>query len=201
MPTEIIIGILCAHFAQNSENCTVVQDPRLIFNIQNISEKFGIRNVQSRPGHLFMKKVMREHQAIYGGEISAHHYFKDFNYCDSGMIPWLLIAEFVGRSHNRLADYVDERRKAFPSSGEINFEVEDTRLLLNEVVKVYVTEAEEVIEDDGFSLRFDTWRFNIRGSNTEPLLRLNVESRGDEELLYRKISELSELIKKLNVSP
>jgi len=137
---------------------------------------------------------MRQEDAIYGGEMSAHHYFRDFAYCDSGMIPWLLVAALISRSGQSLAALVDQRMRAFPCSGEINFQVADAPAKIRKIVASYAQQHPVLDETDGVSLAFADWRFNLRSSNTEPLLRLNVETRGDAELLERRTAELRALI-------
>ncbi len=151
--------------------------------------------VQSKTGHAFIKQVMRAEQAAYGGEMSAHHYFRDFAYCDSGMIPWLLVAELISRSGKSLSNLVAESLSAFPSSGETNFKVADAETAIARVVKKFGPEAQSVDRTDGVSLEFEAWRFNLRKSNTEPLVRLNVEARGDRHLLNEKLTEIKPLLK------
>jgi phosphomannomutase len=134
---------------------------------------------------------MRSHEAIYGGEMSAHHYFRDFAYCDSGMIPWLLIAELVSRSRRSLGDWVKDRFAAFPSSGEMNFKVDDAGRAIENVLSAYRADALSIDETDGVSLAFEDWRFNLRQSNTEPLVRLNVESGSNAEALQTHVSAIA----------
>jgi phosphomannomutase len=150
--------------------------------------------IQSKTGHAFIKQTMRKYGAVYGGEMSAHHYFRDFAFCDSGMIPWLLVAELVSHSGRSLADLVSERFGAFPSSGEINFRVEDAGPAIERVLDAHRGDAVSLDETDGVSLAFADWRFNLRRSNTEPLVRLNVEGRGGAEGLSKKISKISNLL-------
>ena len=149
--------------------------------------------MQSKTGHAFIKKTMRVHEAVYGGEMSAHHYFRDFAYCDSGMIPWLLIAELMGTSGKSLGDLVMNRFKRFPSSGEQNFTVADPDTVIAAILAKYEDKA-DLDETDGVSLSFPEWRFNLRKSNTEPLIRLNVEGRGDQVYLDQKLGDLKEII-------
>jgi len=171
----------------------IVHDPRVIWNTQDVvSEKSGIA-VQSKTGHAFIKQTMRSHEAVYGGEMSAHHYFQDFAYCDSGMIPWLLMAERISTSGKSLGDLVEDRFRKFPSSGEKNFTVSDPDKVIATILKKYGDKA-ELDEMDGISLSFPDWRFNLRKSNTEPLIRLNVEARGEQAELEQKIDYLKELI-------
>ena len=151
--------------------------------------------MQSKTGHAFIKQTMRSHEAVYGGEMSAHHYFRDFAYCDSGMIPWLLIAELVSRSGRSLGDWVKDRFAAFPSSGEMNFKVEDAspaieRRACQPIGRMRVS----LDETDGVSLAFEDWRFNLRRSNTEPLVRLNVEGSENADALTGYVSAIADLL-------
>ena len=148
-----------------------------------------------KSGHAFIKEVMRREDAAYGGEMSAHHYFRDFFYCDSGMVPWLLVLERMSTTGKPLSQLVNERMAAFPASGEINSTVEDAEALLEQVEARYAPGALAVDHTDGLSVDFADWRFNIRMSNTEPLVRLNVESRGDKALMQAKTDELLALIR------
>ena len=148
-----------------------------------------------KSGHAFIKEKMRAKDAAYGGEMSAHHYFRDFFYCDSGMVPWLLVIELMSKTGKPLSKLVDERMKAFPASGEINNTVADAPALLEELEARYGSDAINVDHTDGLSVDFAQWRFNVRMSNTEPLVRLNVESRGDTELMQEKTRELLAIIK------
>jgi len=150
--------------------------------------------VQSKTGHAFIKQTMRSHEAIYGGEMSAHHYFRNFAYCDSGMIPWLLIAELVSRSRRSLGDWVKDRFAAFPSSGEMNFKVDDAGAAIEKVLSAYRANARSIDETDGVSLAFDDWRFNLRRSNTEPLVRLNVESNGTAVALTGYVTKIADAL-------
>ena len=151
--------------------------------------------LQSKTGHAFIKQAMRSSAAVYGGEMSAHHYFRDFAYCDSGMIPWLLVAELISTSGLSLAKLVEARFGAFPSSGEMNFRVEDAGASIARVVEAYRDRALSMDETDRVSLAFADWRFNLRRSNTEPLVRLNVEARGAGRDVHALAAELAELIK------
>jgi phosphomannomutase len=150
--------------------------------------------IQSKTGHAFIKQTMRAERAIYGGEMSAHHYFRDFAYCDSGMIPWLLIAELVSRSQRSLGDWVKDRFVAFPSSGEMNFKVADAGTAIEKVLSAYRTDALSIDETDGVSLAFEDWRFNLRRSNTEPLVRLNVESKGKANAVEAHVSAIADFL-------
>lgn len=194
VPGEYVVGLLGAIFLEKEEGSKIVHDPRVIWNTQDIVTRKGGVAVQSKTGHAFIKQTMREHQAIYGGEMSAHHYFRDFAYCDSGMIPWLLVAELVSKSGRSVADWVRDRFEAFPSSGEINFLVEDAGASIDRVLRAYRDQAVSLDEMDGVSLAFEDWRFNLRCSNTEPLVRLNIEVRGGAKGLKAKISDISELL-------
>jgi phosphomannomutase len=172
----------------------IIYDPRLVWNTLDTVSKFGGRAVQSKSGHSFIKDVMRREDAIYGGEMSAHHYFREFYYADSGMIPWLLVAAIVSQSGQNLSTLVDDCMARYPSSGEINREVSDAGEAIRVIGERYRSEALSVDETDGVSIEMDNWRFNLRASNTEPVIRLNVESRGDPQLMQAKTSELLALI-------
>lgn len=191
---EYIVGLLAAAFLAREPGAKIVHDPRVIWNTQDIVARAGGTAIQSRTGHAFLKAALREHDAVYGGEMSAHHYFRDFVYCDSGMIPWLLVVELMGRSGLPLSALIGERRAAFPSSGEINFVVADAAAARARVEAAFAGQAQGRDETDGLSLDMGDWRFNLRTSNTEPLLRLNVEARGDRALLDRQVARLRSLI-------
>ncbi|GMG88609.1 phosphomannomutase [Biformimicrobium ophioploci] len=190
-----VVGLLAAAFLQKHTGAKVVHDPRLTWNTRAIVEQAGGEAIQSKTGHAFIKERMRAEDAVYGGEMSAHHYFRDFAYCDSGMIPWLLVAELVCRSGKPLSELVSERMAAFPCSGEINSRVADAAALLEKAEQVYGSDALKVEKVDGLSVEYAEWRFNLRMSNTEPVVRLNVESRGDEQLMREKTEELMALIR------
>jgi phosphomannomutase len=175
---EYVVGLLAEAFLAREPGAVIVHDPRIIWNTRDIVERAGGRAVQARTGHAFLKQALREHGAVYGGEMSAHHYFRDFVSCDSGMIPWLLVAEMVSRRGLPLADLVAARQTAFPSSGEINFHLPDPAAAVARVRVEWEGRACDVDTMDGLSLTFAGWRFSLRASNTEPVLRLNVETRG-----------------------
>ena len=187
-----LIGLLAKSFLHRSPGAAVVYEPRLVWNTLEAVAGSGGRAVQSKAGHAFIKEIMRREDAVYGGEMSAHHYFRDFRYCDSGMIPWLLVAELMSDAGVPLSRLLDCRR--FPCSGEINRPVQNAARVMERVKAHYRASAQSVEHVDGLSLAFADWRFNLRPSNTEPLLRLNVESRADEVLLAQKTAELLELI-------
>ena len=191
---EYIVGLLAAAFLAREPGARIVHDPRVIWNTRDVVSRAGGVPIQSRTGHAFLKAALREHDAVYGGEMSAHHYFRDFACCDSGMIPWLLVVELMGRSGKPLSALVAERRAAFPSSGEINFKVSDTAAARARVEAAFAATALSRDETDGLSLDMGDWRLNIRNSNTEPVLRLNVEARGDRDLLNRMVEHLRGLI-------
>ena len=182
IPGEYLLGLLSTVFLRKEKGATIVHDPRVIWNTIDIVNKCDGIAVSSKTGHSFVKAAMRENSAIYGGEISAHHYFRDFAYCDSGMIPWLMIWELISKSNLSLSELISERKQLFPSSGEINFTVADPENCLEMVNSLFVSEATSVDELDGLSMCFEKWRFNLRKSNTEPYVRLNVETRGDDML-------------------
>ncbi|RCX32265.1 phosphomannomutase [Thioalbus denitrificans] len=189
-----IVGLLAAQLLEHNPGAAVIHDPRLTWNTLEIVEKAGGRPLMSKTGHAFIKERMRAEDALYGGEMSAHHYFRDFAYCDSGMIPWLLVAERMSVTGRPLSALVNERIARFPCSGEINFRVADTRATLERIRDHYQPDLSQQDATDGLSMEFDDWRFNLRASNTEPLLRLNVESRGDQALMEQRTTELSNLI-------
>ena len=189
-----IVGLLGEHFLRQEKGGSIVHDPRLTWNTIAVAEEFGGKAVQSKTGHAFIKGVMREHDAVYGGEMSAHHYFRDFAYCDSGMIPWLLVLEMMCRENRSLADLVSRRQALFPASGEINRRLDDPAASIAKVLGRYEPDALRVDRMDGIGVEFAQWRFNLRSSNTEPLVRLNVESRGDEALMKAKTAEILALL-------
>jgi len=188
-----VVGMLAEAFLLKAPG-KIVHDPRLTWNTQDLVESAGGEAIQSKTGHAFIKERMRLEDAVYGGEMSAHHYFRDFAYCDSGMIPWLLVAEMVCRSGKSLSQLVDDRMKAYPCSGEINTQVADPEALLKDIESRYSAMAGDVDHTDGLSMSFENWRFNVRMSNTEPVVRLNVESRGDDVLMREKTDELLAMV-------
>ena len=183
-----IVGLLTQAILQKDPNHTIIYDPRLTWNTLDIVGRLGGRAVVCKSGHAFIKEKMRAEDAIYGGEMSAHHYFKDHWYCDSGMIPFLLIARLVSQTGRDLADLVDEMISSYPCSGEINSTVPDVKTVLDKVEGLYSDGKIDKI--DGLSVEYPEWRFNLRGSNTEPVIRLNVETRGDRPLMEAKTAEL-----------
>lgn len=185
-----IVGLLASSFLAKQSGQAVVHDPRLTWNTIDIVEAGGGRAVQSKTGHAFIKQVMRDNDAVYGGEMSAHHYFRDFAYCDSGMIPWLLVTELISQSGLNLSELVAQRMQKYPASGEINRTVDDAPKLIAQIESRYAPDALAVDHTDGLSVEFADWRFSLRSSNTEPLLRLNVESRADSELMQRQTKEI-----------
>jgi phosphomannomutase len=185
-----IVGLLASAFLQRYPGAKIVHDPRLTWNTVDMVKSLGGIPVLCKSGHAFIKEKMRTEDAVYGGEMSAHHYFRDFSYADSGMIPWLLVAQIVCESGKSLSALVDERIKLFPASGEINRKLPDGKAAIQRIENLYKPKALSVDYTDGLSMEFDGWRFNLRTSNTEPLVRLNVESRGDEGLMKAKTQEL-----------
>ncbi len=189
-----IVGLLAAQLLQNNPGARIVYDPRLTWNTLELVEQNHGQSVPSKAGHAFIKERMREVNAVYGGEMSAHHYFRDFGYCDSGMIPWLLLAQIMSEQNKSLAELVDERIEKFPVSGEINVEVENSGRVIKSVKDHFHKQEHQLDEIDGLSMDFGNWRFNLRPSNTEPLLRLNLETRGNYALMEQKRDELLQLI-------
>ncbi len=193
-----IVGLLGAQLLRAHPGERIVYDPRLTWNTIELVEAHGGEPVQSKSGHAFMKETMRAVNGIYGGEMSAHHYFRDFGYCDSGMIPWLLLAEMISAAGKPLAELVDARIARFPVSGEINSEVDDTAAAIERVHGHYADLPHALDETDGIGMDFGDWRFNLRASNTEPLLRLNVEARDDAGLMARRRDEILGLIREID---
>lgn len=189
-----LVGLLAQAFLRAQPGGKVVHDPRLTWNTEDIVSSLGGQAVQSKTGHAFIKERMRKENACYGGEMSAHHYFRDFAYCDSGMIPWLLVAELMSMGGQMLSAMVAERIAAFPCSGEINRTIADPAAALSAMEAHYTEQAIATDFTDGLSMSFENWRFNLRMSNTEPVVRLNVESRADVELMEAKTRELLVLL-------
>jgi phosphomannomutase len=190
-----IVGLLAEAFLQKEQGAKIIHDPRLSWNTIDVVTKAGGIPVVSKTGHAFIKERMREEDAVYGGEMSAHHYFRDFAYCDSGMIPWLLVTELLSVKNVQLSDLVAERMKAFPCSGELNYKVSNAKTIISAVEEHYCTQAKAVDKTDGLSVELDDWRFNIRVSNTEPLLRLNVEARNEEGKIEGYVASLESFIR------
>ncbi len=189
-----LVGLLAEAFLREHPGEAIVHDPRLTWNTQDIVGAGRGRAVESKTGHAFIKERMRQENAVYGGEMSAHHYFREFAYCDSGMIPWLLVAGLISDRQQSLGHMVEQRMAAYPCSGEINRTVNDPVALLDSVERRYGPDAQSVEHVDGLSVSFTDWRFNLRCSNTEPVVRLNVESRGDTALMTEKTAEIMALI-------
>ena len=181
-----IVGLLAESILKHHPGAKIIHDPRLTWNTLDIVAEAGGEAVQSKSGHSFIKEKMRAVDGLYGGEMSAHHYFREFSYADSGMIPWLLVAELVSTTGKPLSELVGQRQARYPASGEINRKVEDAGQTLEKLHQRYAPEALSVDDTDGYSFEFPEWRFNIRMSNTEPVVRLNVESRGDAALMQRQ---------------
>lgn len=185
-----MVGFLAQAFLKKNPGAKVIYDPRLIWNTIEIADELGGEAVMCKSGHAFIKDKMRQVNAIYGGEMSAHHYFRDFSYCDSGMIPWLLVLELLSQADGKsLSELMKERMERYPISGEINSKVADAQEVLDRIEKDYGAKG-KVTKVDGLSVEFDNWRFNLRKSNTEPVIRLNVETRQDEKLCKEKTAEL-----------
>ncbi|MEW5009997.1 MAG: phosphomannomutase CpsG [Cycloclasticus sp.] len=189
-----IVGLLADAFLATSPEAKIIYDPRLTWNTIDIVEAAGGEAIMSKTGHAFIKERMRKEDAVYGGEMSAHHYFRDFAYCDSGMIPWLLVAGLLNAKNKNLSQLVAERIAAYPSSGEINSKLEDPEAAINRVLSAYQEQAVKVDLTDGIGVEFENWRFNLRRSNTEPVVRLNVESKGDVSLMKEKTSDILALL-------
>lgn len=193
-----IVGLLARSLLARHPDSRIVHDPRLTWNTVDEVVAHGGTPVQSKTGHAFIKERMRAEDALYGGEMSAHHYFRDFAYCDSGMIPWLLVAELISASGQGLSQLVEDRIQRYPVSGEINRRVKDAPAAIAAVRDRFEKSSLRVDETDGVGLEFPDWRFNLRMSNTEPVIRLNVESRGSQSLMERRTKEILDLIDSLN---
>jgi phosphomannomutase len=189
-----IVGLLAQALLEGNPGGKIIHDPRLVWNTQEIVSRLGGTPVQSKTGHAFIKERMRLEDAVYGGEMSAHHYFRDFAYCDSGMIPWLLVTGIISSSGNPLSALISERMAMYPVSGEINRRLQDPVRALELIRERYEPEALSVDETDGLSFEFADWRFSLRMSNTEPVIRLNVETRADKLLLDQRTTEILTLI-------
>lgn len=183
-----IVGLLAGEMLKKEPGGKILYDPRLTWNTKELVRQAGGVPIMTRTGHAFIKERMRQENAVYGGEMSAHHYFKDFGYCDSGMIPWLLVSALLCRDGRKLSELVANRIAAYPVSGEINRRVADPKAVIALIEKTYSDGEKEYT--DGLSVAYPAFRFNVRQSNTEPLLRLNVESRGDVQLLQEKTAQL-----------
>jgi phosphomannomutase/phosphomannomutase/phosphoglucomutase len=193
-----LVGLLAEVFLKREKGARIVHDPRLTWNTLEVIAANGGKAVLSKSGHAFIKQVMRDNDAAYGGEMSAHHYFRDFAYADSGMIPWLVVLQVISETGKSLSELVGARMKLFPASGEINRKLDPAKggakAVLAKAESHYKAQAKSIDYTDGLSVEFDNWRFNLRASNTEPLVRLNVESRGDEALMQAKTKELLALM-------
>lgn len=190
-----IVGLLAQAFLATHPGEKIIHDPRLTWNTIDVVKQAGGVPVQSKTGHAFIKERMRLENAIYGGEMSAHHYFRDFGYCDSGMIPWLLVAQLLSVKQATLSSLVGERMAAYPCSGEINYRVSDSAKVISRIEAKYVPQSLMVDRTDGLSIEMKDWRLNVRTSNTEPLLRLNIESRADQALVWQAVATVEALIK------
>ncbi|EAP4871052.1 phosphomannomutase CpsG, partial [Salmonella enterica] len=191
-----IVGLLAEAFLEKHPGAKIIHDPRLTWNTEAVVTAAGGTPVMSKTGHAFIKERMRLEDAVYGGEMSAHHYFRDFAYCDSGMIPWLLVAELVCLKGQSLGELVRDRMAAFPASGEINSRLAEPAAAIARVEAYFAEEAQAVDRTDGLSMSFADWRFNLRSSNTEPVVRLNVESKANTELMEEKTQAILTLLRK-----
>ena len=185
-----IVGFLAEAFLAKNTGARIIHDPRLTWNTREIVERLGGAPIQSKTGHAFIKERMRSEDAVYGGEMSAHHYFRDFYYCDSGMIPCLLVLELLSRSGKKMSELMARRLELYPCSGEINRELSDPAAAIRRVEDRFLAGALKVDRTDGISAEFADWRFNLRSSNTEPVVRLNVETRGDAQLMRKMTEEI-----------
>lgn len=189
-----IVGLLAESFLKKTKGASIIHDPRLTWNTIDLVEASGGKAIMSKTGHAFIKERMRSEDAVYGGEMSAHHYFRDFAYCDSGMIPWMLVAEMISIMGIPLSKMVANRIEKFPSSGEINSKLDDPKAAINRVLTTFKDDSIAQDYTDGISLEFPRWRFSLRSSNTEPVVRLNVESRGDIALMEEKTQQILKIL-------
>ncbi|MDS9466329.1 phosphomannomutase [Paracoccus sp. MBLB3053] len=194
IPGEYVVGLLATAFLEKHPGEKIVHDPRVVLNTRAIIGEAGGVAVQARTGHAFVKRAMRQNGAIYGGEMSAHHYFRDFHFADSGMVPWLLVAELLSRKGVSLSQLLSQAIAAYPSSGEMNFRLQDPDAAIARVLERFADQAVSRDDTDGISLEFTDWRFNLRRSNTEPVVRLNVESAGNEQLVRDRAAEIGALL-------
>ena len=191
-----LIGMISKVLLDSDVGGKIIHDPRLIWNTQQEVHSYDGQPIQSKAGHSFIKERMREHAAVYGGEMSGHHYFRDFYFSDSGMIPWLLVTQIMSKASQPLSSLTSERMQQYPISGEINVKVKNPIELLERIKEQYLEQSVSIDDLDGYSFDLSSWRFNLRMSNTEPLVRLNVESRADRELLMKKTDEILDFIEK-----
>jgi phosphomannomutase len=191
-----MVGLLAQRALKRHPGAPIIHDPRLVWNTEEMVRQAGGTPVACKSGHAFIKEKMRTVDAAYGGEMSAHHYFREFSYCDSGMIPWLQVAEFMSENGRPLSDMVEERIARYPISGEINLTLEDPSRALAAIRNKYASQALHVDETDGVSIDYPSWRFNVRMSNTEPVVRVNVETRGDKDLLHAKTQEVLDILER-----
>ncbi len=189
-----LVGLFAKTLLEQHPGEKIILDPRLTWNTLDQVAQAGGTALINKSGHAFIKERMRRENALYGGEMSAHHYFRDFAFCDSGMLPWLLLAQTLSQHDQTLGEMLDARIQAYPCSGEINFSVDDTENTIARVFKHFQPDNPDIDRTDGISLEFMEWRFNLRASNTEPVIRLNVETRANSDLLADKVGELSALI-------
>jgi phosphomannomutase len=190
-----LIGLLARTLLADHPGSVILHDTRLTWNTREETEKAGGFPLESKTGHAFMKERMRRENALYGGEMSGHHYFRDFGFCDSGMLVWLLVYKLMSKEGRPLAALVDEAMRRYPVSGEINRSVSDAAAVIKAVQRRFEAEAKAVTFQDGLSMDLGDWRFNLRSSNTEPLLRLNVESRGDPAPMRRGRDEILQFMR------
>ena len=192
-----LVGFLAQNFLSKNKGAGIVYDPRAIWNTIDIVESMGGKAYMCRSGHSYIKELMRKENAIYGGEMSSHHYFRDFYYYDSGMIPWLLVLELLSQTDKTLSELIKDRQEKYPVSGELNTKLSNMNLvkdILTKIENIYGKDG-AIVRVDGFGVDYDNWRFNLRSSQTEPYIRLNVETKGDKALLQEKTDELLDIIR------
>jgi len=185
-----LVGLIASSLLTGEPGATIVHDPRLVWNTRELVTASSGQSIVCKSGHAFIKEAMRAHGAVYGGEMSGHHYFRDFFYCDSGMVPWLVVTRLMAESGMSLSQLVEERMTRYPISGEINRSVQKPDVILETLAGQHQTDTRSIDRLDGLSVEYDNWRFNVRASNTEPLLRINLEARDNPRLLVQKTSTL-----------
>jgi phosphomannomutase len=188
-----LTAILAKIMLKNNRHQPIIHDPRLVWATRDVILEAGGVPLMNKVGHSFIKERMRQEDALFAGENSGHFYFKDFYYCDNGMLPFLLMLSYISENGIKLSEIVQPFMEKYPTSGEINFKVPETKKVLDEIREKY--KQGEFDDTDGISVDFGEWRFNVRSSNTEPLLRLNVEAKS-KEILDTKVTELTNLIEK-----
>jgi phosphomannomutase len=193
VPGDFVTALLAQSILEKERGANVIYDVRASWAVPETIERAGGVPLVNRVGHAFIKQRMRKDDAVFGGEVSGHYYFRDFTQADSGVIPFLLIVELISKRERKLSEILAPYRERYFITGELNTPVADVPLKLQELKERYAAEG-EISHLDGISVTADDWHFNVRPSNTEPLLRLNLEARS-RELMERKRDEVLALIR------